>query len=274
MMTPGHLRIEALTLQPGQEWLNGAGGWLFLRLACGAAYWLGEPRTRSLVEGELLVIPPKARGVVRASQINEVVLHGFSFSPELLWGVFSLDERRRFELCSEGPTLPRFLPSTHPAAQRLATLVQREEQYGMLTQRAEAFAIFAAVFDEQLDPPRPPASPGPSARHRFQQLVAQMPDVEMIHQTAGQLARFCGCSARHFNRLFRKHFGVSVRSRQTELRLLKARQLLDATNDRVVEIAIASGYRNLSLFNSLFKRRFGMTPTEWRHSAGRQQPGE
>jgi AraC-like DNA-binding protein len=48
------------------------------------------------------------------------------------------------------------------------------------------------------------------------------------------------------------------------LRLLKARQLLSDPGLPVAQAAMDSGYRHLSLFNSLFKKRFGMTPTEWR----------
>ena len=89
----------------------------------------------------------------------------------------------------------------------------------------------------------------------------------MINHTPAQLASLCGCSGRHFNRLFRSCFGISVRARQTELRLLKARQLLTETEKKVLEIAVDSGYRNLSLFNLLFKRQFGMTPSETRRKA-------
>jgi len=95
-----------------------------------------------------------------------------------------------------------------------------------------------------------------------------MPDAEFISRPPLELARLCSCSARHFNRLFREHFGVSVRARQTELRLLKARKLLGTTEEKIAEVAFESGYRNLSLFNSLFKRRFDVTPTEWRQQSG------
>ena len=43
---------------------------------------------------------------------------------------------------------------------------------------------------------------------------------------------------------------------------------------KVAEIAADCGYRNLSLFNTLFKRRFGMTPTDWRRSASIPAPGD
>ena len=46
--------------------------------------------------------------------------------------------------------------------------------------------------------------------------------------------------------------------------MLKARQLLENLNLPVAKVATESGYHNLSLFNSLFRKRFGMTPGEWR----------
>jgi AraC-like DNA-binding protein len=33
-------------------------------------------------------------------------------------------------------------------------------------------------------------------------------------------------------------------------------------------VAAACGYRHLGVFNALFKKRFAMTPTEWRREAG------
>ena len=82
----GHLQIEKIGLPPGQEWIIAAGAWRFARVQSGAAYWLDAGRTRPLAEGELLVLGPKIQGSVRASQINEVVLHSFNFLPELLGG--------------------------------------------------------------------------------------------------------------------------------------------------------------------------------------------
>jgi AraC-like DNA-binding protein len=36
-------------------------------------------------------------------------------------------------------------------------------------------------------------------------------------------------------------------------------------------VALDSGYRSVSLFNTLFKRRFGVSPSEWRRLAAEQQ---
>jgi AraC-like DNA-binding protein len=51
------------------------------------------------------------------------------------------------------------------------------------------------------------------------------------------------------------------------MRLLKARDLLADSNEKVMTVAMAAGYRHLSLFNAMFKKQFGMTPTEWREQS-------
>ena len=57
---------------------------------------------------------------------------------------------------------------------------------------------------------------------------------------------------------------MPLRKRQTELRLQRARQLLTDADAKVSMVAMESGYRHLGLFNAMFKKRFGVTPREWR----------
>jgi AraC-like DNA-binding protein len=252
--------LEEIRLAPTREWLNTDAAWRFLRLHSGAAYWLGAPETRALSEGDLIVIAPQVTALVRASELNQVVLHTFSFAPELLAELFNLSnagETRAGQI--------RFLPGTHSAARRFADLITNGPQTGRLGQRAEALRIVADLFEAAEDGISP-SSIEARPRLRFEQLMAQTPDTELIHQTVSQLAELCHCTPRHFNRLFRKHFGISIRNRQTELRLMRARSLLSSSNDPIQKVAAESGYRNLSLFHSLFRRRFGMTPSDLRKS--------
>jgi AraC-like DNA-binding protein len=58
--------------------------------------------------------------------------------------------------------------------------------------------------------------------------------------------------------------GVSFREKQTEIRLNRAVQLLARTDSKVVDVAFESGFGSVSLFNTLFKRRFRVPPRVWR----------
>ena len=102
------------------------------------------------------------------------------------------------------------------------------------------------------------------ASKRVEMLLRRLSEAELLDHTAADLAARCGCSARHLNKLFRGLFGVSVRAKQSELRLMKARQLLAESDLRVAQVANASGFREQGGFSMAFKKRFGVTPTEWR----------
>jgi AraC-like DNA-binding protein len=262
------LHLEEVKLPAGQEWQDESGRWRFVRLTSGAAYWLGAGRGRALAEGELLVLGPAARGVVRASQLNEVVLHEFNFAPEMLYGFFTLEEKHFLEKAIEGAGAEvQVLPSTHPLAVRFAARVANAKPGAELAERAEMLGLAAEFLGQGMDRQPAAARPEVLAQQRFHQLVAQMPDLELLNHTPEELASLCGCSARHFSRLFRQCFGQSPRARLTELRLVRASQLLASSEEKIGQIALSSGYRSISLFNALFKRRFGMNPSEWRDHA-------
>jgi AraC-like DNA-binding protein len=258
-----HLRLERLKLIPGQELSAEAVAWRFVRCDRGAAYWLGAPKPRFFSEGELLILAPWGKGVIRASQLNEVTLHRFDFAPDLLGGFFTLAEQHAFAASRDQLPSVQFLPSTHRLNQRFAALTAQRESH-RLAERGELLALAVTFLSENIYPHNAAAYPLSSAESRFEDIISKMPDTELLHYTTGELAQLCGCSLRHFHRLFRARFGQSPRTHQTELRLLKSRQLLTSTDEEIVQIARASGYRSISLFNSLFKRRFGMSPSAWR----------
>lgn len=77
-------------------------------------------------------------------------------------------------------------------------------------------------------------------------------------------AAACGCSASHFMRWFKKMTGQSFTVFLNEHRLNEAAALLTSGDDTVLAVAERCGFDNLSYFNRVFKRKFGMTPREYR----------
>lgn len=82
--------------------------------------------------------------------------------------------------------------------------------------------------------------------------------------TVADMARECGYSTSHFMRWFKNITGTGFLGYLIEYRLNKAAQALHDTTDTVLEISEQSGFDNLSNFNRLFKKRFGMTPSQFR----------
>ena len=272
----GHLCLEEVRLSPSMEWTDSSLAWRFVRVSQGSAYWLSSALTRQLAVGDVVVASPKATGTLRASQLGEVRLHGFYFRPEWFSGFFTLAERHYFETMAVRTKPPvQILPADHPVGRQYAALVEQNPVGNDLFQRCRVLDILAGFFGDDLKRQRPPATPSTCAFKRFQQLIEHMSDQEITHYTPRQLAELCGCSLRHFSRIFRDHFGSSPRAKQIEYRLLKARQLLSGTDDKIIHVAIESGFRNLGLFNALFKKYVGVTPSEWRqrHARNGNKPG-
>ena len=79
-----------------------------------------------------------------------------------------------------------------------------------------------------------------------------------------QWARECHVSVTHFRRLFQRALGKSPHLYLTELRVLMAASRLQATKEKVIDIANASGFTTLSSFNRSFLRIMNVTPRQWR----------
>lgn len=79
-----------------------------------------------------------------------------------------------------------------------------------------------------------------------------------------EMARVLGMSASRLQHLFKKETGTSITKYIKEMRLQKARQLLETTHLSIKEIRGKVGIENEPHFLHDFKRRFGRTPTEYR----------
>jgi AraC-like DNA-binding protein len=87
---------------------------------------------------------------------------------------------------------------------------------------------------------------------------------EILNLSLDELAGRFSCSRRHLNRLFHQHFGLSVAALRMEMRLLKAVSLLRNPGPKLITLAKECGFNHLGLFNACFKRRFGLSPGQWR----------
>jgi AraC-like DNA-binding protein len=124
-------------------------------------------------------------------------------------------------------------PVRHPALRRAAT-----DELGRLFTRDPLVQSVKSLIDEALH-----ASPSVS-----------------------ELAAQGGCSESTLRHRFHKSVGLSITKYRTERRVQESATKLVTTLQTVREIAYAVGYRSLSLadFRQDFRRRFGMSPREYR----------
>lgn len=81
-----------------------------------------------------------------------------------------------------------------------------------------------------------------------------------------QLANLCHFSKTHFMSFFKQRVGISCAEYIIQLRLRIAADLLRTTDLLVSEIALESGFQNLSNFNRQFKSYYGISPKEYRNN--------
>ncbi|MCR5092364.1 MAG: 2-isopropylmalate synthase [Lachnospiraceae bacterium] len=85
--------------------------------------------------------------------------------------------------------------------------------------------------------------------------------------TLDDLSREFYLSKPYLSKYIRERSGLTFSENVKKIRMKKAANLLKNGNMKVERVAEACGYQNVEHFNRLFKKRFGMTPIQYRDSS-------
>lgn len=122
-------------------------------------------------------------------------------------------------------------------------------------------AAKAVQFDRGLSPGAT-AEPGATARvTRVVRMIERHPDASHDLRTLAQEARL---SPYHFLRTFHGLTGVTPHQYLLRVRLRRAAIRLSTESTKVVEIALDSGFGDVSNFNRTFRAEFGVSPRMYR----------
>ncbi len=78
------------------------------------------------------------------------------------------------------------------------------------------------------------------------------------------LARLCNLSESHFYQKFRESIGISPYQYVIEERIKAASSMISETNKSITEICFTLGFSSQSAFTNVFRKKTGMSPTEFR----------
>lgn len=112
-----------------------------------------------------------------------------------------------------------------------------------------------------------------SARSR--QLSMLLPALRYIHDnfrsdvSMTQLSEIIGVTPQHFCRIFRKTLNIRPNEYLTQMRLDEAKRLLAERNISVSDAAEKSGFTNAGYFSTVFRKREGMSPAQYKKRCGR-----
>lgn len=82
--------------------------------------------------------------------------------------------------------------------------------------------------------------------------------------SVAELAALCGFSPAHFMSVFKKYMNCSSIRYLNDYRLRRASAALLETDAPVTQIALDSGFQNISYFNRLFRHKYGASPRAYR----------
>jgi AraC-like DNA-binding protein len=262
-----HLTMREISLRPGTEWMPRLAGWTLIYVSDGAGYCLQPELNQELETGAVLLITGATPGVIRASNLSALSLHSFSVMPARLVGLLTLSEQTFFQTAALRKDFSLIIiPPQQPVAMRMKELCGTGKQGGLLF-RLKLFQLFVEMFSKELDQ-SPDKRTATDARERLRAFLDETPSSELLEMSFNELAQMTSCTSRHLSRIFRELVGKSFRDKRAEIRLARARELLATSNSKVVDVALESGYKSLSLFNLMFSRRFGTSPSKWRQKHG------
>jgi AraC-like DNA-binding protein len=244
-------------------------------MTAGQAYAMHPLKNHLLETGSVIAFPWLDRGCVRASQLDWASLHFFQVEPERLVGLVTLAEQQFLRgSARRNHSCPRVFAAAHPLSERFRNLCTNPKVSPFST-RLQLLEIFIEAIGGELkagSEETPMTISTTDARARMAEVLKQMPAAALLDLTLNELVTQVQCTPRHFSRVFNEVVGMSFRKKQSEVRLLRAQELLATTESKVLEVAMESGFQSVSLFNLMFKRRFGVTPGRWREKVRANKP--
>ena len=121
-------------------------------------------------------------------------------------------------------------------------------------------ALLSNKFNKEND------SPSKINASKISELIGHIKTVHNLNITVAQCANFCNMSESHFTRVFKNTTGMPPLQFMLNLRIDRAKELLDFTDMSIGEIAEASGFNDQNYFARTFKKITGMTPSQYRNA--------
>lgn len=69
---------------------------------------------------------------------------------------------------------------------------------------------------------------------------------------------------KYLGRLFKREVGMSYAEYKNKCKLELAESLIKQSDERIIDIAFECGFNNISYFNRIFQKKYGMSPTKYR----------
>lgn len=231
-----------------------ASGLLYLQ-GCDVDITSGNGWSLTLRQNEIAYLPGGAEYHMRVLRASDGVIRMLNF-------VMVSRENALIHCSRQGQKLP--VQAAKPFAQRFDTL------YGLWRQPRCLYAGYAGIVYSLF------ADMIAVVKHNMQDSIQFLNIAKGIAYMEGhftskitnkQLAELCAVSQDYFVRTFKNYYHITPKQYLLDLRLNKAKEQLVAQMQSVNEVASTLGFENATYFSRVFKKKVGMTPTQYRRSA-------
>lgn len=249
-----------------EAWVNqGEGLWFIFPKDGDGEFVSGAMRHRLTPRAALVANVGRAAASIRPAA-REFHFQFFQVDLETLFPLLACHEIPRLRAAANGLKTGKIFPAGREPAAHCLALLQAIPAEHNLVHRTLLLRLAAVLLEQELLAVKGEQVPAASAGERILQILDGISITELINASVDELAQKFGYSRRHLNRLFHAQFGFSVGALRMEIRLLKATRLLRDPHAKITNVAAEAGFNHQGLFNSSFRKRFGLSPSRWRKS--------
>lgn len=267
MFAQDYLILKLVRVDSQEVWSYKQDGFCVLLANAGTGQYSVGNLVQPFGSGDILVLKGPTEVRIQAAAGKELIFSCFALRLEHLYPLFGSAEIAQLETVAEALHRARHVPATQPLAKQCHRLVEEVTPQATLDHRSQLLRIAAVILSEEFKKHHERRAGSLGVEEHLLQIFEGLSAEELLTISVGDLAAKFSCSRRHLNRLFHQYFGFSVSSLRMEMRLLKSISLLRDTNAKIINVAEQCGFNHLGLFNTCFKRRFGLSPGQWRKQA-------
>lgn len=217
-----------------------------------------------------LIIPGQLHSIEQHEQ-DSMEYENIIFHPGILISKKTDTSNTEFlaPLLSGALSVPIFYTPDSPCYKEIAACIDANDEISRTNPpgyqffiKSQLFMLFFVLFNKcrLKEPPKKDFK----SLEKMKLILKYIENHYMDKITIADIADEVGLSQSHFMKYFKNTMGTSFIEYLNEYRLTMASRLLVSSDSQVLDIAAEVGFENLSYFNRTFKKRFDMTPREYR----------
>lgn len=233
-------------------------------------------RQRSVTSGDIVLIRPGQLHSIEQDGSHSMEYENIILKPHLLIS----DEPDLCALRFINPLMAGAIPSetfltpSLPYYRQVSECIRQID--GLCEAQPEGFQLavkgllfqFIFLLVSNQSPQENPALLQTKSLEKMKMILKYVEEHYAERITVEDMADLTYYSKSHFMKFFKAHMGTGFIEYLNDYRLSMAERLLRSSDHSVLDIAQMSGFDNLSYFNRIFKRKYGISPGKYRRTSG------